>query len=483
MKRTLAFFFACSMLFTLSAGVLADDDDAYPVTGIYETGYLLDEDDSYVDFSEEADDSVPYGESIYFPLISYDDTDSAGLDSYVGVCESVATKSIKIKTDWDGGSSYIDELSVIKKRYTGTPEADLDLSASKYCYFLRIKTKTRSSTNTATNDVYGTVYLKKTSGDDEYRFDYDDVNLDVDFEVGYTSPEDSNVIPITPALFVPDEDFDEDDEETFEFEADSYSYFVVNTNNQKKIVLGMDTDYDDDIADEYPNANLDFFNGNGATFNKLGYLYLYADRDNYVYEVEDNDTLKKINASYDSYDDTFVIRTRTLGQYVVSDRRLNIVESTDTSDYEEDTPVIYDNDTQTNYNPGTGGYGFDNIAYGTQSQTPAVTSNAISAAPATINNASAAEQPASSTSQQEEKSPAEDEDDGSPTIIGTTKKVETKLDAPTTVGTVDNSSSDAAAPNYRRLLMIVCSVGAILSVIGLVTCALVSFNRSREKYY
>lgn len=470
MKRTLSFIFACLMLFTLSAGVLAADD-AYPVTAIYENGYLLDDDERYVDFNSPADDSsVPYGETIYYPLLSQLDS-----GNFVGVYQSAATKSIKIKTDWDEGSSYIDSLSVVKKRFTGSLSS-IDLSASSYCYFLAITTKLRSSTTTATHDVYGTVELKKSSGDAEYRFDYEDVFLEVEFEVGYNAPEDSNVIPIIPALFVPDEDFDEYDDETFDFEADSYSYFVVNTNSQKKIVLGMNTDYDDDIADKYPSANLDFFNGNGAAFNRIGYLYLYADSNSYIYEVQDDNSLKKINASYDSYDDTFVIRTRTLGRYVISDMKLNIAEpSTDTN---EDTAVIYDNDTQTNYNPGTGGFGFDDIAYGIQPTVsqPAVTQNVVTAAPAVVSDTASAESDPPS-SQQDDKKQAES--DG-PAIIGTTKKVENKLAAPSVAETAPNGTT---ALNYRKLAMIACSVGAALSLIGLLICALVSFNRSRERYY
>ena len=481
MKRTLAFIFACSLLFTLSAGVLAATDVVYPIDEIYDVGYLLDEDDSYVDFGEEPNDSVPYGETIYYPLLS-EKTDSAA--GYVGVYESAATKNIKIRTDWDGGSAYIDKLSVVKKRFIGSPGNNIDLKASKYCYFLAIKTKTRSSTTTAKNDVYGTVKLKK-SGD--YGFDYDDMQVEVDFEVGYTAPEDSNVIPITPALFVPDEDFDEYDDETFDFEADANSYFVVNTNNQKKIVLGMNTDYDDDISDKYPNANLDFFNGNGATFNKLGYLHLYAERSSYVYEVESNNTLKKVNASYDSYDDAFVIRTRTLGRYVISDMKLKVAEE-NTNSSSEDTAVIYDNDTQTNYNPGTGGFGFDDIAYGIQSQAqaPVAANNPVSAAPAVVNSsltapASSVEQPSAPAAQQESEDQPKDD---SPTIIGTTKKAESKLDAPavnnTTVGTENEADT---AIDYRRVAMIACSVGVILSVIGLIVSALVIFSRSRERYY
>ncbi|MFV0497865.1 MAG: hypothetical protein ACK5L0_06855 [Candidatus Fimivivens sp.] len=466
MKRTLAFIFACSLMFTFSAGVLAATDIESPIDEIYDGGYLLDEDESYVDFNEELDNSVPYGESIYYPLLS-------ALDSgYVGVHESAATRGIKIRTDWDGGSSYIDKLSVVKKRFIGNPGDNIDLSASKYCYFLAIRIKTRSSTTTAKNDVYGTVKLRK-SGD--YGFDYDDMQVDVDFEVGYTAPEDANVIPITPALFIPGEDFDEYDDETFDFEADSYSYFVLNTNNQRKIVLGMDTDYDDDIADKYPNANLDFFNGNGATFNKVGYLYLSADRNSYVYQVKDDNTLKKLNASYDSYDDAFVIRTRTLERYVISDMKLKVAEENINTD--DDTAVIYDNDTQTNYNPGTGGFGFDEIAYGIPNitQTPSVALPTFPAASSDVNSSSASMSESTSTVDQSD-------DDDTPIIIGTTQNTGNKL-APPTAAQATASDGTKTAIDYRQLVLIVCSIGAILSVAGLVICLLLILNRSRERYY
>lgn len=483
MKRTLAFIFACSMLLTLSIGALAltDPDEPHPVSAIYDIGYLLDEDDRYVDFNEALADSLPYGETVYYPLFYQD---SGGI--LVGVHESAATKSIKIKADWEEGSSYIDKLSVIKKRYINANQlaGNIEFVDNRYCYFLAITAKTRSTTTTATHDVHGTVKLRKTSGDSEYRFDYDDIDyLNVDFEVGYSAPEDSNVIPITPALFVPGQDFDEYDEETFDFEADSHSYFVVNTNSQKKIVLGMNTDYDDAIADKYPQANLDFFNGNGAAFNRIGYLYLYADRGSYVYVIENNNTLKKISASYDSYDDAFVIRTRTLGRYVVSDIKLNVADKNPSSG-DEDTAVIYDNDTQTNYNPGTGGYGFDDIAYSTPApaQTPAVANNAAATTPAVTGSAAVstgAEKSAPPTPQQEEAQPEED----GPTIIGTTQKANDKLAAPAVTDPANDTGGAATAFDYRRLAMIICSAGAILSLIGLAICGLVAFNRSRTKYY
>lgn len=475
MKRTFAFVIAIMMLMTLSIGVFADTTVEYRITEIYDEGFLLDEDERYVDFNEPANDSVPYGETVYYPLLS----DSGSGGGYVGVYESAAAKSIRIRTDWDEGSSYINKLSVVKKRYHGSLGSNIDLSSSKYLYFLSISIKQRSTTTTARNDVYGTVKLKK-SGD--YGFDYDDMQIDLSFEVGYTAPEDSNVIPIDPALFIPDEDFDEYDEETFDFEADDNSYFVVNTNTQKKVVLGLNTDYDDDIGNKYPTADMYFFNGNGGSFNKLGYLYLYSDDTyKYVYSIDDNDDLHSVRSTYDSYDDCFVVRTRKLGRYVLS----NIKLAADLPKNNDDATVIYDNDTKTNHNPGTGGYGFDDIAYNGWNDT---SYTAPVAAPAVVTPAvitpsssgeSSFEQAASSGSQAAEE-PKKDDDEK---IADVSKKNAVNVSAaPAATVSIGSDDGDSGL-NTRMMLLVACCVGAIASAIGLIICACAGVAKSRSKYY
>lgn len=288
------------------------------------------------------------------------------------------------------------------------------------------------------------------------------------------------MIPIVPALFEKGDHFDEDDEETFDFEADSYSYFIVNTNNQKDIVLGMDTDYDDNIADKYPNANIDFFNGNGARFNKLGYLYLYSeDSSNYVYSIEDDGSLKAVNADYDNYDECFIIRTRTLGRYIISDRKLAAA----TVKVEDDEKaVIFDNDTQTNYNPGTGGWGFDDIAYDPyygQSSAPAQQNNNTAAIANAVITDNSSSSNSNSPSQEEETK----EEKGEPTVIGTTKRLgDNSLIVPT-INDGEYVSLSSFIRNNRSAMIIVCC-GVILScVIGLIICAVIKFMRTRERYY
>ncbi len=495
MKRIFSIMLAAAMMSSMAVCAFAETKaSSFCVTGIYDKGYLLDDDDSRVDFKEEADDSVPYGETVYYPLVhncgytgdtqecTHEDPDdehhSETYSGDVAVYESLATKSIKIKTDWDEGKSYIDKISVVKKKYTnGSEISDITFVNDKYCYFLAIKTKSKSSTTTATNDVDGTISLKKTSGNTADKFDYDDdVEIDVNFEVGYTQPDDSNTIPKTPALFKPDEDFDEDSEENFDFEADDNSFFVVNTNSQKKLVLGMDNEYDDDIAELYPEAELYFFNGNGGRFNKIGYLHIYDDDlYKYAYSVNDNGKLESVKVTHE--DDCLVIRTRTIGRYVLSDVKLKIDEPDEEDD---ETAVIFDNDTQTNHNPGTGGWGFDDIAYNGWGDTQTVT-----AAPAVTTAESKAEPAA----------PAESEKADSKTDSGSEKadksdKKEAKVEKTAANSPVDvkadtvkiNSSVEEEGLNTRAMLLICCCVGAGASALGLIFCLFAAISKSKNDY-
>ena len=200
---------------------------------------------------------------------------------------------------------------------------------SAYIYFVALKLKERDTTSPNPAELFGTISMRKSSRSDSLnQFDYEDVELEINLEIGFNHPEDANLIPIEPATFYPDEDFDEDDEESFDFEADGDSFFVVNTNSQKKLVLGMDVDYDEEIGERYApqTETLFFWNGNGGSFNRTGYLYLAAPEDSYLYRIEADGSLRRMDAEYDDYEECFVIRTRTIGRYVVSDVELDLLD-------------------------------------------------------------------------------------------------------------------------------------------------------------
>ena len=90
------------------------------------------------------------------------------------------------------------------------------------------------------------------------------------------------------------------------------------------VFLKFNEDVNVDLVKKYPDADLSFVNFKGApTFNANMELEIYADEDQYIYEVKDN----KIAACSLKWDDeayAFTGKVRTLGAYVISDTKLSI---------------------------------------------------------------------------------------------------------------------------------------------------------------
>lgn len=273
--------------------------------------------------------------------LAHSQASSSGSGRYPYVYENKAVDGVKLKSKWEEGKRYVDEISLVKKRYQNdsgyTGEAP-----SQYIYFIALKLKDRDTTSASPVDLFGTISMKKSSRSDSLnKFDYEDMELEISLEIGFTHPDDANLIPIDPAAFYPDEDFDEDAEETFDFEADDDSFYVANTKNQKKLVLGMNTDYDDEIGALYEDQTdgLLFWNGNGGFFNRSGYLYLAAEEDSFLYRIGSGGGLVPVDAEYDEYEGCFVIRTRALGRYAVSDVELELIDPAG-EDPEEQVVVV-----------------------------------------------------------------------------------------------------------------------------------------------
>ena len=74
-------------------------------------------------------------------------------------------------------------------------------------------------------------------------------------------------------------------------------------------------------------ANIDFINFEGEpTTNRTGTLYIYADEDSYIYEVTSKGAKKINGAYYDDDEEAWVIRTRNLTSYAISDKKLKTVD-------------------------------------------------------------------------------------------------------------------------------------------------------------
>ena len=200
----------------------------------------------------------------------------------------------------------------------------------QYEYWVKITTK--DSATTKDIDVVGSIWVgtSKTSAkkekdgtEDKFRADFtltnsDPGNDDYDEATDYVSIE-----PGTRAVV----SFADDASDEFEVEFGDDAYFVFNARGQGKLNLAYNTKYNKDFAYDYDDANIDFINFEGEpTTNRTGTLYIYADEDSYIYEVTSKGAKKINGAYYDDDEEAWVIRTRSLTSYAISDKKLKTVD-------------------------------------------------------------------------------------------------------------------------------------------------------------
>ena len=145
--------------------------------------------------------------------------------------------------------------------------------------------------------------------------------------------------------------FDSDD--TVELEFEDGSTFTVDVSGQGKTLVYFDTNFNSQLAAKYPLAELNFWNGNGAKFNRTGEFFLSVsnyDSTVFLYELKSDGALSEVtSAEFDDKDEGFYFRTRTLGKYVVSDMELE-TGTADSGEIDVVTPVV----PVVPVNPGTG---------------------------------------------------------------------------------------------------------------------------------
>ena len=152
-------------------------------------------------------------------------------------------------------------------------------------------------------------------------------NADVDMDDEY---EDFvHIDPDTRAVVK----FSDDASDEFEVEFGDYdARFIFNARGQGKLNLAYNTKFDRDFAYEYDDANIDFITFEAEpTTNRTGTLYIYADEDSYIYEVTSKGAKKIPGAYYDDEEEAWVIRTRHLTSYAISDKKLKTVDQMDDS--------------------------------------------------------------------------------------------------------------------------------------------------------
>ena len=125
---------------------------------------------------------------------------------------------------------------------------------------------------------------------------------------------------------------------TFEPKSDADVEIDVRIYDGDKLYLYNDAKADKDILKAYSDsdADLTFLNFPNTTFNSTATVYFYKDENSFIYEEKDG-KLVESNAKWSEDDGAFVLKTRTLGNYVFSDVDLDVTEDVDDTTENPDT--------------------------------------------------------------------------------------------------------------------------------------------------
>jgi len=330
---------------------------------------------------------IEYGDTAYFALVQFmpdavtsqmsnnklanDDLDgyviSDSEDGYFSLVQDSETVSgLKIKADWEEGGDMVKKISIVKRKidnnedkhyledssvdyddpnvYYPTAEElgllELGYEEGDYYYFLCIAYE--DSTTVNDTDIMGTLTINKGKDPSVDSMEID-IETTLDWENSWRNLNKIKTDATTGASTKYSEfnvtgdieldvdtnyalKFDYDDEIEITFEDDSY--FNVDVSGQGKIMFNYNTDPINKVANKYYMAELNFWNGNGAKFNRVGEFFLSCEDlegNQFLYQVNANGTLSEVpGAEYDESDEGFYFNTRTLGSYVVSDMELDI---------------------------------------------------------------------------------------------------------------------------------------------------------------
>ena len=229
--------------------------------------------------------------------------------SKVDEATAKAAAAKKVQTIFDeikNSGKYISAGVEAPATFSGNPTGSYDgyNTESGYAYWVKISTK--ESTGTKDIDLVGDISIGRTKTSAK--------GNEVTLGVTLTNQNNQNAGDYTDVVV----EFGDD------------AWFEFNARGQGKLNLAYNTKYNKDFAYDYDDANIDFINFEGEpTTNRTGTLYIYADEDSYIYEVTSKGAKKINGAYYDDDEGAWVIRTRSLTSYAISDKKLKTVDQMD----------------------------------------------------------------------------------------------------------------------------------------------------------
>ena len=333
MKKWIAFSMASAMLLTMSTaafadiatGVVSEEKPGWP----NEFGFggqikvMREEEVLSYDLEENNKIDLQPGDDLYIPLYY---TTAEGESVTIGASKEEMTGHVpytgSIDKNW--------KINFIDKSKTIIESTDFYRAESKDSGLVKgalyIKAQTADSYNSLTDLEFNFgVYVSERYSQNKTE--------QIQIEGVFANPKADNLVDFDwennvyeKAVWEVAED--QDGTTTFNFNDDAY--FTVRMFGGDKVMLDFDRTYDKEIADRYIE-DLYFYNFRGDLdeFSATGTLTIPVEQEMFMYQVV-NGALKATDAVYNEENEAMELKTRTLGNYVLTPTKLDISAEVET---------------------------------------------------------------------------------------------------------------------------------------------------------
>lgn len=333
MKKWIAFSMASAMLLTMSTaafadiatGVVSEEKPGWP----NEFGFggqikvMREEEVLSYDLEENNKIDLQPGDDLYIPLYY---TTAEGESVTIGASKEEMTGHVpytgSIDKNW--------KINFIDKSKTIIESTDFYRAESKDSGLVKgalyIKAQTADSYNNLTDLEFNFgVYVSERYSQNKTE--------QIQIEGVFANPKADNLVDFDwennvyeKAVWEVAED--QDGTATFNFNDDAY--FTVRMFGGDKVMLDFDRTYDKAIADRYIE-DLYFYNFRGELdeFSATGTLTIPVEQEMFMYQIV-NGALKATDAVYSEENEAMELKTRTLGNYVLTPTKLDISAEVET---------------------------------------------------------------------------------------------------------------------------------------------------------
>lgn len=184
-------------------------------------------------------------------------------------------------------------------------------SAGYYGYFAELSVKEISASSYSSDGYEFQEFLITYKDNSKNDIEIDGAGADLEYADGDTTVTD------VPQFFT----FEDEEDIDIDIEGTDIKLELNAKGTKIKTLLAMDTDYNQTISNKYPDAYLEFYNGNGGSLGKRSATVIIPKGDyKYLYSYSGS-TLKQITSK--NSDGDFEFKSTTLGKYILSDTKLS----------------------------------------------------------------------------------------------------------------------------------------------------------------